>query len=269
MAKYRIDNGPEQEPPSEGSSSGVRLAILIAVVALIVITGMNLYEIRRRRTELNDQLGQLAAALNTRPANPANPAAPDPTGPDPKKVYTVKTEGAPSLGPKTAPIKIAEFSDFQCSYCSTVGPTLKQITEVYKDKVQIVWKNLPLPSIHKNAMGAALASEAAHRQGKFWEMHDKLFQDPGKLGLEDLKQYAKELGLDTAQFERDLLSPEIKKRVGEDMGEARSLGISGTPTFFINGRFLEGAQPFGDFAKIINAELQRLNLPVPPTAAAP
>ena len=145
---------------------------------------------------------------------------------------------------------------------------MKQIEETYKGQVQIVWKNLPLTSIHKNAMGAAIASEAAHKQGKFWEFHDKLFANQSKLELDSLKQYAKEIGLDTAQFEKDLSDPGTKKRVEVDMSEAGSFGITGTPSFFVNGHFLNGAQPFEGFAKIINAELQRLNIPVPPAPGA-
>jgi protein-disulfide isomerase len=116
-------------------------------------------------------------------------------------------------------------------------------------------------------MGAAIASEAAHRQGKFWEFHDKLFANQSKLELDNLKQYAKDIGLDTAQFEKDLADPGTKKRVEVDMSEAGSLGVTGTPAFFVNGHFLSGAQPFEGFAKIINAELQRLNIPVPPAAS--
>ena len=126
---------------------------------------------------------------------------------------------------------------------------------------------MPLTTIHNNAMGAALAAEAAHKQGKFWEMHDKLFENQTKLGPEDVKQYAKELGLNVSQFDSDVQSPATKKRVSDDMAEASSLGIGGTPAFFINGHFLNGAQPFEEFAKTINAELQRLKIAVP--AAAP
>lgn len=126
---------------------------------------------------------------------------------------------------------------------------------------------MPLTTIHNNAMGAALAAEAAHNQGKFWEMHDKLFDNQSKLEPENVKQYAKELGLNLSQFDSDLQSPATKKRVSDDMAEASSLGITGTPTFFINGHFLNGAQPFEGFAKVINAELQRLNIPVPAAAA--
>ena len=123
---------------------------------------------------------------------------------------------------------------------------------------------MPLESIHKNAMGAALAAEAARGQGKFWEYHDKLFAHQDKLELNDLKQYAKELGLDMARFEKDLVDlDKLKKRVADDMAEAKGLGVTGTPGFFVNGHFLNGAKPFDEFATAINGELIRLNLPLP------
>lgn len=128
--------------------------------------------------------------------------------------------------------------------------------------MRFVWKHLPLP-IHKNAVPAAYAAEAARKQGKFWEYHDRLFANQSKLDPPFLKQYAQELNLDVARFERDMADPEIKKLVDADMAEARRLGVTGTPGFFINGRFLRGAAPFETFAKSIDEELTRLNLPVP------
>jgi protein-disulfide isomerase len=131
-----------------------------------------------------------------------------------------------------------------------------------------VWKHLPLTTIHPFAMGAALASEAARNQGKFWEFHDKCFANQSKLAMDDLKKYAKEIGLDMARFEKDLVDLEKKKRVDDDMAEAKTLGITGTPGFFVNGRYLNGAKPFDEFAKVIDAELTKLNIPVPPKPAS-
>lgn len=131
----------------------------------------------------------------------------------------------------------------------------------------IVWKHLPLTSLHQYAMGAALASEAAHNQGKFWEYHDKLFANQAKLSTDDLKQYAKDLRLDSAKFDADMINPATRQRVTADSSEVNSLGITGTPAFLVNGHYLSGAQPFDGFARVINAELQKLKLPIPPTPA--
>jgi protein-disulfide isomerase len=128
--------------------------------------------------------------------------------------------------------------------------------------VRVVWKNFPL-DMHQNAMSAHLAAAAAGKQGKFWEFHDKLFANQQQLNLDTYKRYAKELGLDVARFEKDLTDPDTKKKVDADKAEAQSLGLTGTPGFFVNGHFLSGAKPFDDFAEAINAELTRLNLPVP------
>jgi protein-disulfide isomerase len=122
--------------------------------------------------------------------------------------------------------------------------------------------------MHQNAMSAALAAAAAGRQGKFWEFHDKVFANQQQLDLDAYKRYAKELRLDVARFEKDYLDPDVKKAVDADKSEAQSLGVTGTPAFFVNGRFLSGAKPFDEFAKAINAELARLNLKAPPGTPA-
>ncbi len=249
---------------SKKSSKALRIGTLVGVAILIVFTGLNLYETHQQRIDLNDRLTLLTAAVSARPASAAPQGV---AGLDPEKVYTVKTEGSPVLGSKSAPVTIVVVSDFQCPFCSKVEPTLKQIQAVYKDKVKMVWKNLPLTSMHPNAMGAALAAEAANKQGKFWEFHDKLFANQDKLSPDDLKQYANELGLDTDKFLTDFKSPETKSRVTADISEVNGLGITGTPGFFINGRFISGAKEFEAFAKIINAELLRLNMPVPSSPA--
>jgi protein-disulfide isomerase len=139
---------------------------------------------------------------------------------------------------------------------------------VYGDQVRIVWKHYPL-DFHKDAPYAHLASIAADQQGKFWQLHDKLFVDAQKIKPENVKQYAQEVGVDMARFEKDLLSPAVKTKLDADMAEAKALGVTGTPAFFINGRYLSGAKPFDEFAQAINAELKRLNLPVPAGADKP
>ncbi len=117
-------------------------------------------------------------------------------------------------------------------------------------------------------MPAALAAMAANDQGKFWEMHDKIFANQQKLSRDQYIAYAKELKLDMAKFTKALDDATFKAQIEADMADAGKLGVSGTPGFFVNGKFLSGAKPFGEFATAINAELKRLNLPIPPGAPA-
>ena len=117
-------------------------------------------------------------------------------------------------------------------------------------------------------MPAALAAMAANDQGKFWEFHDKTFANQQKLSRDQYLQYAKDLKLDVAKFTQDMDGAKFKAQIDADSAEAKTLGVSGTPGFFVNGKFLSGAKPFEEFATVINAELKRLNLPIPPGAPA-
>jgi protein-disulfide isomerase len=129
----------------------------------------------------------------------------------------------------------------------------------------VVWKHLPL-AMHKDAPLAHAAAMAAHEQGKFWEFHDKLFADSKKIKGPDLTRYAEELGLDMKRFQDAVAKEKFKPVVDADAAEAASMGVTGTPAFFVNGKYLSGAKPVEEFAKIINAELQRLNIPIPADA---
>ncbi len=129
--------------------------------------------------------------------------------------------------------------------------------------MRIVWKHLPL-AMHKDAPAAHLASAVAAKQGKFWEFHDRLFAEQKNLKLDAFKRHAREIGLDVDRFEKEFLDIDNKKIVDADAAEAKALGVTGTPAFFINGRFLNGAKPFEEFAKLINEELKKKNLPIPP-----
>jgi protein-disulfide isomerase len=170
----------------------------------------------------------------------------------------------PAKGPAAAPITIVEFSDFQCPYCARVNPTLKQVEEKYGDKIRVVFRDFPLVQIHKDAAKAAEAGECAHEQGKFWEMHDRLFANQSKLQVEAMKQAAVELGLDAEKFNQCLDSSKYAAEVQKDVDEGARYGVTGTPAFFINGRMLGGAQPAEAFMQVIDEELAR----VQPTTAA-
>jgi protein-disulfide isomerase len=184
---------------------------------------------------------------------PAAPAAPG--EPDPNTVFKAEVGAAPVRGAKDAPVTIVMWSDFQCPFCSRVEPTITKIRDEYKDKVRVVWKDLPLP-FHQNAMPAAMAARAAGEQGKFWEMHDKLFANQANLDRPSLEKYASELGLNMGRFKAALDSEKFKKELQADSDQGGKIGARGTPAFFINGKFLSGAQPFEAFKAKIDAELK-------------
>jgi predicted DsbA family dithiol-disulfide isomerase len=180
----------------------------------------------------------------------------------------VAADGSPSRGPAGAPVTIVEFSDFQCPYCSRAIATLKKIEETYAGKVRLVYRDYPLVNIHPAAARAAEAAACADDQGKFWAMHDSLFQGQDKLAEADLKKRAADLGLDTAKFEECLASGRHTADWKKDSEDAERYGISSTPAFFINGRVLVGAQPYEAFARVIDEELVRAGVDLPASSPA-
>jgi protein-disulfide isomerase len=165
--------------------------------------------------------------------------------------------GHPSRGPEAAPVIIVEFSDFQCGYCKAVEGTLKEIQKNYARQVRLVYRQYPIAAIHPDAFKAAEASLCAGAQGRFWELHDMMLEEQGSLKEEDLKAKAARLQLDIAAFNDCLQSGKSANRVRQDLREGSRAGVSGTPALFINGRFLSGAQPYEEIAKIIDEELKR------------
>ena len=147
----------------------------------------------------------------------------------------LKLAGVPSRGPETARLTIVEFSDFQCPFCRSGADTLTGIAKAFPNDVRLVFKQFPLES-HSQAALAAEASLAAHAQGKFWEMHDRIFSNPRSLTESNLITWAKELGMDAAQFTSDLTSHKYQSTVQNEVREGLDAGVQGTPTVFLNGR---------------------------------
>ena len=148
---------------------------------------------------------------------------------------TLSTAGAPVVGSPSAPVRIVVFTDFECPYCKESEPALKRIAQQYGDRVAIYFRNYPLPN-HLYAMPSAIASVCAAERGRYLAYHDLLFAHQSELKNADYATWAETLGLDRAKFEACRQSPEARKRVEADIREAVGAGVSGTPTFFVNGR---------------------------------
>jgi protein-disulfide isomerase len=168
----------------------------------------------------------------------------------------VSPDDDPSRGPAQAPITIVEFSDFQCPFCSRGQDTIDQVVKQYGDRVKLVFRDFPL-SIHPNAEGAAIAAGCAREQGKYWEMNRALFADPGELSAADLAATAGSIGLDVERFKACMASGESRAEVQKDMADGQSVGVSGTPTFFVNGVMIVGARELDVFTRTIDRELER------------
>lgn len=163
----------------------------------------------------------------------------------------------PSIGPANAPVTVVEFSDFQCPFCQRVVPTIKEIKARYGDRVRVVWKDFPLTQIHPQAFDAARAGNCAQEQGKFWEFHDQLFANQAALQVDALKRYAAAVGMDAARFNQCVDSGKYEARVQAALDAGGKLGVGSTPTTFINGRAISGAQPLEAFVSVIDEELAR------------
>jgi protein-disulfide isomerase len=163
-------------------------------------------------------------------------------------------EQDPAMGAAIPLVTIVEFSDFQCPYCGKLGETLEELAREYHQDVKLVFKQFPLP-MHAQAEPAARAALAAHLQGKFWEVHDKLFLNQQALSDDDLESYARGAGLDVARWRQDFGSDALRQHVREELELGRKLDVRSTPTFYVNGRFFKGAQAPDQVRAILEEEL--------------
>lgn len=189
---------------------------------------------------------------------------------DPPRAEVKVEDWNPSRGPANAPITLVEFTDFQCPYCGRVQGTLDEVMKRYDGKVRHVFKQLPL-DMHQNAKLAAVAGLCAEDQGKFWPLHDWMFQNQSQITREAIEANMAGNGVDMEQFRACLDDNRYLPRVMANMEEARSLGFSGTPAFLVNGRAITGAQPLESFVQLIDEELERMGIttPKPDSPATP
>ena len=164
----------------------------------------------------------------------------------------LETLDDPYLGSLEAEIVIVEFSDFQCVYCQEVFSTVREVASLYGNNIRIIFRDFPSSDVHPQALLAAQAGECAQEQGKFWPMHDKLFMNQDNLSPEVMKEIAKQIGLATAEFNNCLDTGKYQEEVIDDFKDALTLGVKGTPTFFINGEKFEGVISLEGFQEIIN-----------------
>ena len=238
------------------------LTMAAAVLASSIISGLigfmlGVFAFSQGQASANN--GILEAAQGQSGAQAAQPAAQAQQPAAPVAVLDfVNIDDDPFLGSANAPVVIVEFSDFQCPFCSRFHTdTFQPLLDQYGNDIQFVYRDFPIASIHPQAQEAAEASECADEQGAYWEYHDKLFTNQTALASSDLLTYASELELDVDAFTECLETGRFRDEVLDDMNEGRSYGVTGTPTFFINGVRLVGAQPLEAFQSIIDEELAK------------
>jgi protein-disulfide isomerase len=220
------------------------------LVVVVILTLVNLYVNFR----INGRLSELSGPAD-RPSGITGAVAADEPVKDVQRVE-VGVDGEPSIGSSDAPVEVVVFSDFECPFCARFAQqTLAGLKDfVDAGRLRLVFRNFPLP-FHSDAQKAAEAAECASEQGKFWEFHDRLFASQNDLAVASLKNYAKEMGLDSAGFDECLDSGRMAAEVQSDLADGEKAGVSGTPTSFVNGIIVVGAQPPEAFRKVIEQEL--------------
>ena len=191
----------------------------------------------------------VAKTLQAKAATFVEAREPDDSG----QVYNIDVSNSPVKGSKTATVRIVEFSDFQCPYCAELQKTLNEVLKAYPKDVQLVYKQFPL-NIHQYARQAAAASLAAHSQGKFWEMHDRMFQNFTQINDENLRKWAKEVGVNMQQYDQAVQVGKYEPVVQKDIADGAAAKVLGTPTLFVNGKRIHD-RTFEGFKKAIQEEL--------------
>jgi protein-disulfide isomerase len=238
-----------------------KMAIILAVLSSLLFISScsdkaSLKDIKDNQTEILKTQKDILTKLSALESNLKNVQA-RPTRPsiDYNKVHVLPVGKSAIKGKVNAPVTLVEFSDFQCPYCARLQPTLKEVLKAYPEEVRLVYKHYPL-SFHKQARNAAKAAEAAREQGKFWEMHDLIFENFNKLTENMFSEFAQKLGLDIAKFKSDYASKQYDSLIQADISSARNASVTGTPTLFLNGKRMQ-RRSVKDFKDAIDKILKK------------
>lgn len=251
----------------------IRISVLVALVMLCLPAGAattneEIQGLKEQVSEIQKDIAEIKKLLEEGAGAPARPQAPT----FQEQVFSV--EGSPFKGQEDAPVTVVEFSDYGCPFCARhYRDVLPKLEEEYIEagKVKFVMREYPIPSLHKDAIGASQAALCAGDQGKYWEMHDIMFDNQKELGTENLKDLASQIGLDTSQFNECLEGEKYAKQVRDDMAAGSRLGVSGTPGFFIGltdpedpdqvnlSVYIRGAQAIDTFRANIDSLLDNID----------
>lgn len=235
MTPPLLASQPEDSPPPRRSSLTLVLVLVVGFAAGLAVGYFSWGQNSAKAAEVESVAAPKAESAPTR--------------------FNVPVGTAPIWGPSDAPVTIIEFSDYECPYCkkweAEVWPQLQQ---AYPNKIRLVYKDFPLSQIHPNASPAAMAARCAGDQNKYWQYHDQVFT-VSSLSQQALDSIAAQVGLDTKTWKDCIAANKYKTEIETDYSYGTQLGISGTPTFFINGLPLVGAQPYSAFKKVIDQEL--------------
>jgi protein-disulfide isomerase len=271
LADFEFGDDIEESEPivvKKSTSTGMIVALIAAVAVAAFFAGTYFSNIDSdviTKSDLEDALSKVESKLGNNPQTSPQQASPQPSQP-----LKVSLDDDPIRGNPDAEITIVEFSDFQCPFCARFhSTTLPQIEQNYLStgKVNFVYRDFPIQSIHPNALPAALASECADDQGKFWEYHDKLFENQrgwqdldSQTGIDTFKGYAQELGMNMEEFDSCLDSGKYSQEVNNDLQDGRNYGVTGTPGFFVGNEKIgftkiTGAQPYSVFQRVLDGQL--------------
>ncbi|MBI5225307.1 DsbA family protein [Candidatus Micrarchaeota archaeon] len=248
-----------EEHAHHKKEDGLYAVAIAMIVSVLILSGVLVYAtngINSNLQQINSNIGNIKLNVVNNGGGAQGTVAATPIPSQQPSAPNFKLEGVAFKGKESAPITIIEYSDFQCPFCSRFyAETLPSILKDWVDtgKAKLYYKHFPLSQIHPNAEKAAEASECAKDQGKFWEMHDKMFQNGNALSVDDLKRYAADLKLDTAKFNTCLDGGSKASIVAEQLQEGIGAGVTGTPSFFINGQNIVGAQPYSVFQQVLQS----------------